>query len=158
MTPVVLAGCPAAATSPWTRRPRRRTAAPRRGGDRGATSVELVVLVPLLLALLFAGVQVGQVMLGNQAALAAAREAARVARTGGGDPAALGAAAARGQAYAETVGAGVLRSADVQVVAGDGGLTVRATVTAEANALVPALGGRITQVAEGPVEVFRGDT
>jgi len=126
--------------------------------DRGVSSIELVVYLPLLFGLLFVGVQVGQVMLGNQAALAAAREAARVARAGGGDPAALSAAAARGEAYAASIGTGVLRGADVQVVALDGGLTVRATVTAEAYALVPQLGGRITQVAEGPVEVFRGDT
>lgn len=109
--------------------------------------------MPLLLLLLFMGVQVGQVLLGNQAALAAAREAARVARTGGD----LAAAELRGRAYATSIGTGVLRGADVQVVALDGGLTVRATVTADAYALVPRLGGRITQVAEGPVEVFRGD-
>jgi len=122
------------------------------------SSVELVVYLPLLLLLLLVGVQVGQVLLGNQAALAAAREAARVARTGGGDPQSLSAAAARGEAYAASVGTGVLHGAAVRVVALDGGLTVRATVTGEAYALVPRLGGRITQVAEGPVEVFRGDT
>ncbi|GAA2031276.1 TadE/TadG family type IV pilus assembly protein [Pseudokineococcus marinus] len=122
--------------------------------DAGVSSIELVVYVPLLLLLLFMGVQVGQVMLGNQAALAAAREAARVARAGGD----LTAAEDRGRAYAASIGTGVLRGADVEVLALDGGLTVRATVTGDAYALVPSLGGRITQVAEGPVEVFRGDT
>ena len=147
---------------PRTGAPARRAGARRcprrRWDDRGVSSVELVVYVPLLLLLLFMGVQVGQVMLGNQAALAAAREAARVARAGGGDLGALAAAEARGRAYATSIGTGVLQGADVQVVALDGGLTVRATVTADAYALVPQLGGRITQVAEGPVEVFRGDT
>lgn len=147
--------------TPWSRHragaPRRPRAQgcpqPRWRDDRGVSSIELVVYLPLLLVLLFAGVQVGQVMLGNQAALAAAREAARVARTGGD----LAAAEARGRAYATSIGTGVLQGADVRVVALDGGLTVRATVTADAYALVPQLGGRITQVAEGPVEVFRGD-
>jgi len=127
-------------------------------GDDGVSAVELVVLVPLLLGLLFVGVQVGQVMLGNQAALAAAREAARVARAGGGEPAALAAGAARGEAYAAQVGRGVLTGTAVTVTPVDGGLGVRAVVTGDAYALVPALGGRITQVAEGPVEVFRADS
>ncbi|GAB2686055.1 hypothetical protein GCM10027194_19780 [Thalassiella azotivora] len=104
----------------------------------------------------FLAVQFGMVHLGNQAATATAREAARVARTVGPTPAGLAQAEARGRTYAGQVGRGVLLDVQVDVVA-VGPDTVRATVTADSFTLLPAFGGRITQTVQGPVESFRPD-
>jgi Flp pilus assembly protein TadG len=114
--------------------------------------------MPLLLFVIFATVQAAMLFLGNQAASAAAREAARVARADGGTPAALTAGEVRGRDYAASVGRGVLAGVRVQVQA-VGGQEVRATVTGHGIQVVPGIPGlKITQVSQGPVESFRPDT
>ncbi|WP_281431442.1 TadE/TadG family type IV pilus assembly protein [Kineosporia corallincola] len=124
--------------------------------DRGASTIELALYMPLLLFVIFATVQAALLFLGNQAASAAAREAARVARTGGG-AAAIGTAEARGRAYAAQVGRGVIEDVSVQVsMAGPD--EVRAVVTGRGIQVVPGVPGvRIEQVVQGPVEEFRPD-
>ena len=125
--------------------------------DRGATTLELALYMPVLLFVIFACVQFGLLFLGNQAAQAAAREAARTARSGGGTPAAMAAAVTRGQEYAATVGRGVLGGVQVQVEA-VGADQVRAIVTGRGIQVVPGLPGlSIDQVSQGPVEGFRPD-
>ena len=128
----------------------------RRPADRGATTVELAMYTPILFFVLFLTVQVALLFLGNQAASAAAREAARVARSSDLSPDALGLAEEQGLQYAATVGHGLIEDVDVQIeVDGD---QVRATVTAHGIQLVPGVpGGDVTQVAQGPVEEFRPD-
>ncbi len=112
--------------------------------------------MPLLLFVIFATVQAALLFLGNQAASAAAREAARVARTGGGS-AAIGAAEVRGRAYAAQVGRGVIEDVSVQVTP-VGADEVRAVVTGRGIQVVPGIPGlRIEQVVQGPVEEFRPD-
>lgn len=109
--------------------------------------------MPLLLFVIFATVQAALLFLGNQAASAAAREAARVARTSHD----LGAAEARGRAYAAQVGRGVIDDVSVQVNAVGAG-EVRAVVTGHGIQVVPGIPGlRIEQVVQGPVEEFRPD-
>ena len=109
--------------------------------------------MPLLLFVIFATVQAALLFLGNQAASAAAREAARVARTTQD----AGAAEARGRAYATQVGQGVIEGVTVQVSA-VGADEVRAVVTGRGVQVVPGIPGlRIEQVVQGPVEEFRPD-
>ncbi|WP_331283043.1 TadE/TadG family type IV pilus assembly protein [Kineosporia babensis] len=121
--------------------------------ERGATTIELALYMPLLLFVIFATVQAALLFLGNQAASAAAREAARVARTSQD----IGAAEARGRAYAAQVGRGVIEDVSVQVSA-VGADEVRAVVTGKGIQLVPGIPGlRIEQVVQGPVEEFRPD-
>jgi Flp pilus assembly protein TadG len=128
-----------------------------RDSDRGASTVELAMYMPILLFVIFVTVQAGMLFLGNQAASAAAREAARVARTGGGSPQALADGRARGREYAASVGHGVLENVQVQVFA-VAGQQVRATVTGRGIQVVPWVPGLdITQVVQGPVEEFRPD-
>ncbi|TDE00050.1 pilus assembly protein [Jiangella asiatica] len=92
---------------------------------------------------------------GNQIAAAAAREAAREARIGGGTPAALAAAEARGREYAEAVGNGHLIEIEVDAVTiGD---NVRVTVSGRATELIEDLAPRVSQTIEGPIEQFVPD-
>jgi hypothetical protein len=113
--------------------------------------------MPLLLLVIFATVQVSLMFLGNQAASAAAREAARVARIGGGSAPAMLDGEARGRDYAASVGRGVIDGVRVQVRPA-GGRQVRATVTGRGIEVMPGMPGlTITQVAQGPVEEFRPD-
>lgn len=49
------------------------------GGERGAVTVEMVVLMPVLLATLFGGIQAGVVFHARHIAIAAAQEGARTA-------------------------------------------------------------------------------
>jgi hypothetical protein len=106
---------------------------------------------------IFMTVQAALLYLGNQAASAAAREASRVARSGGGSAAAMSEGAARGRQYAASVGRGVLEDVKVQVGA-VGPDQVRAVVTGRGVQVVPGMPGLgIRQVAQGPVERFRPD-
>jgi len=109
--------------------------------------------MPLLLFVIFVTVQAALLFLGNQAASAAAREAARVARTSHD----LGAAETRGRSYAAQVGSGVIEGVTVQVTA-VGGDEVKAVVEGHGIQVVPGIPGlHIRQVVQGPVEEFRPD-
>jgi Flp pilus assembly protein TadG len=113
--------------------------------------------LPILFFVIFATVQASMLYLGNQAASAAAREAARVARSGGGSVQARQDAVARGEQYAASVGRGVLEHVSVVVVPVAGG-QVRAVVTGHGIQVVPGLPTpAIRQVSQGPVEQFRPD-
>lgn len=125
--------------------------------DRGATTIELALYTPVLFFVIFLTVQVALLFLGNQAASAAAREAARVARSGGTSDESLDVARLRGEQYAATVGHGVVEQVRV-VVEAVGDDQVRATVTGRGVQLVPGVPGvGITQVVQGPIEMFRSD-
>lgn len=113
--------------------------------------------MPILFFVIFVTVQAAMLFLGNQAASAAAREAARVARSGGGSEDAIRDGRTRGLEYAATVGSGVIENVQVEVnpVADR---QIRAIVTGRGIQVVPFLPGLdITQVAQGPIEEFRPD-
>ncbi len=122
-------------------RPRRL-----RRDESGASSIELVLYMPLLLLIMFIAVQFGLVWFGNQAASAAAREAARSARVYGDQAA----AEAAGRAYAAQIGKGVLEGYEVHVeIVGD---RVRVTVTGHAQEISPIGVPTVSQTVEGPLE------
>ncbi len=126
----------------------------RRHGDEGTSAIELVLYMPLLMIAILLTVQFSLVYLGKEAASAAAREAARVARVTG-DPAQ---GEAKGVSYAADLGRGVLDGVSVSVVAVPGE-QVRATVTGTAPELLPAFLGvsEVTEVVQGPIERFEED-
>jgi Flp pilus assembly protein TadG len=135
----------------------RGPAAAAAGRDRGASTIELAMYMPILLFVIFVTVQFSLLFLGNQAASAAAREAARVARTGGGSVQAMADAQVRGEQYARSVGHGLIDDIRVRVRPA-AGRQVRATVIAHGVEVVPWLPGTtITQVVQGPIEEFRPD-
>lgn len=123
--------------------------------QRGVSSIELVLYTPLMFLIIFVIVQFTLTWHGNQIAAAAAREAAREARIGGGTPAALSAAEARGHEYAEVVGNGHL--VDIEVDAVQVGENVRVTVSGRATEIVNNLAPRVSQTVEGPIEQFIPD-
>jgi hypothetical protein len=138
----------------------RRVAPPRRGAagrDRGNTTIELVLFMPLLFLAIFATVQFGLTYLGNSAASSAAREASRVARTGNGCESAA-AAEARGQEILSSIGRGLIEDFDVAVTCPDADF-VTVTVEGDGLSVVPGLPAvHLEQRVTGPVESFRADT
>jgi len=127
----------------------------RRAGrsERGASTVELVLYMPILMLAIFLTIQFSLIYLGNQAASAAAREAARVARTTL-DRERAGAA---GHAYADNIGKGILENVRVTVdpVGAD---QVRVEVTGHALKITPFVDPpTVSQVVQGPLEEFRGN-
>ncbi|MDO9454772.1 MAG: TadE/TadG family type IV pilus assembly protein [Nocardioides sp.] len=112
------------------------------------SSIELAMYMPLLLFVIFLAVQFSLVYLGNQAASAVAREAARVARTSGS----AAEAQAAGRRYADNIGGGVLEGATIKVdIQGD---NVRVTVTGTAQEISPVGVPTVSQTVEGPLEQF----
>jgi Flp pilus assembly protein TadG len=119
-----------------------------------ASSVELAFYTPILFLVIFMTIQFGLGWHANQVAAASAREAARVARVGGGTPAAEAAGEARGRQVAAAVGSRVLFNVDVDV---DVGANVRATVSGDPLAVVDELTPRVSKTVEGPIEQFVPD-
>lgn len=127
----------------------------RRHGEEGTSAIELVLYMPLLMIAILVTVQFSLVYLGKEAASAAAREAARVARVTGD----TGQGEAKGQSYAADLGRGVLNGVNVTVVPVPG-QQVRATVTGKAPELLPSFLGisDVTEIVQGPIERFEVDT
>lgn len=108
--------------------------------------------MPLLMLVIFIAVQFSLVYLGNAAASAVAREAARVARVTGS----VEQGRVAGYQYAGNIGRGVLEDVDVNVVP-VGGDRVRAVVSGRAQELAPVVVPRVSQTVEGPIEQFQVD-
>ena len=129
---------------------------PARGRVRdqgGASAVELVLYMPILMFTILFAVQFSLVYLGGQVASGAAREAARTARVTGN----AAQAKAVGERIVNQIGQGVLNQA--QVVPQVGEEQARVTVSGQASKILPFLPiPRVTETVEGPVERFVQDT
>jgi len=126
-----------------------RRGEPGRSRDRG--SVELAVVVPVLLLLVFGAVNVAWWYHARNVALAAARAGSDAGRLQGAT-AAQGAAAAR--AFAARAGTGALDAPAVST-AGSSATTVCVTVTGVAPLIIPLVPDlHVSQRSCGPVEVF----
>ncbi|WP_405055952.1 pilus assembly protein [Kribbella sp. NBC_01505] len=125
----------------------------KKRNERGASSVELVLYMPILMLAIFVTIQFSLIYLGNQAASAAARETARVART----TLDAGKAETAGIEYTNKIGKGILE--DVQIVVSPVGTQeVRVVVTGHAQKITPFVDPpTVTQVVQGPLEEFRAD-
>lgn len=115
--------------------------------DRGSSSVEIVVLLPLVFLLLFAMVQGGLWFHARAIALGAAQEGARVA-------AAESSSAAAGitvaTSFVADAGNGVVLNP--AVTGSRSATTATISVTGQAQSLVPFLNPAIAQSASFPVE------
>jgi hypothetical protein len=127
--------------------------------DRGASTVELAIIMPVVLVVILLVVQFALVLHGRQVADAAAREGARIAR-------AAGVGASGWQGAAESRARGIVRAAgpkmlqNVAVRAWQEGDQRGVIVEGDAVAAVPLLPGmsfRITSRFGGPIECFRPD-
>lgn len=123
-----------------------------RAGQRGSVTIETVVLVPALFALMFTGVQAGLWYHARTVALAAAQEGARAAAlegatAGQGTTAALAFVAAAG-------GADVLPG--VTATGTRTPATASVTVSGTALSVVPGWTPSVTQTATYPVERITG--
>ncbi|WP_279339747.1 TadE family protein [Sphaerisporangium perillae] len=131
----------------------------RRRDDRGASVIELALIMPVVLVVILLIVQFTLVFHSRQVADAAAREGARVARAAGtGAGGWQEAAEARARGIVRTVGPKMLQA--VEVRAWERGDQRGVVVEGDAVAVVPLLPGmsfRITSTFGGPIECFRPD-
>ena len=126
---------------------------PSRRDESGASAVELVLYMPLLMFVILFAVQFSLVYLGGQVASGAAREAARTARVTGK----AGAAQTVGDRIVRDIGKGVLD--DARVVPQVGAERARVTVSGEAQQILPFLPiPRVSETVEGPIERYVQDT
>ncbi|GAA1503387.1 hypothetical protein GCM10009677_39090 [Sphaerisporangium rubeum] len=131
----------------------------RGAGERGASAIELAMIMPVVLIVILLIVQMALVFHGRQVADAAAREGARIARAAGAD-------GGEWRSAAETKARSIVRAVGPKMLQGVG---VRAwekgdqrgvTVEGAAVAVVPLLPGMsftITSTFGGPIECFRPD-
>ncbi|MEU4536092.1 TadE family protein [Streptosporangium sp. NPDC023825] len=142
-------------------RPRRcgrrgRCGAGDRGGERGATVVELAIIMPVLLVVILLIVQTALWFHGRQIADAAAREGARLARVD--TESWQQDAESRAQELIRAVGPKLLEGATV--TAWEEGDRRGVEVTASAVQVVPLLPSTtftVTARFGGPIECFRPD-
>jgi Flp pilus assembly protein TadG len=122
-------------------------------GESGASAIELVLYMPILMFTILFAVQFSLVYLGGQVASGAAREAARTARVTGD----AGQAKAVGERIVSQIGQGVLDEASVEPRVG--AEQARVTVSGKASKILPFLPiPRVSETVAGPVERFVQDT
>jgi Flp pilus assembly protein TadG len=137
-----------------------------RRSERGVSSLELVLYMPLLMMAIFITVQFSLVYLGNQVISTSARQAGRVARTEVGAEQANTVANAKtiaiAQEYAAKVGHGLVTDVKVDVVSVPNGTPwpeMKVVVTGQAVQLVPGVPApQVSKTVQGPVETFRADS
>ena len=123
--------------------------------ERGSSAIELVLVTPVLLALVFAVVQAALLWNAQHVAVASAQQGARLARTAvqsGETDAQVRTATI---AYLRSLGASVTDTPTVAVDHAAGWVTV--TVTAHAVSLLPGATLTVHGSSRGPVETFTPD-
>ncbi|MEU6996999.1 TadE family protein [Nonomuraea sp. NPDC046570] len=128
--------------------------------ERGATVIELAMIMPVVLAVVLLIVQMALWFHGRQVADAAAREGARVARAASFDSSGWeGEAEARAKDVVQAIGPRLL--SDASAKATSEGVDERwVTVTGSAVQVIPLLPEltfTVTAKSGGPVECFRPD-
>ncbi|MCK0113531.1 pilus assembly protein [Ornithinimicrobium sp. F0845] len=119
--------------------------------DRGSSSVETVILLPLVFLLLLALVQGGLFWHARAVALGAATDGARVAAA---EDSSVGAGLAAASSFVADAGDGVV--VNPAVTGSRSPVTATITVTGQAQALVPFWNPTVTQSASFPVERITG--
>ncbi|MGI5157292.1 TadE/TadG family type IV pilus assembly protein [Microbispora sp. CA-102843] len=117
--------------------------------DRGAATLEMVILFPLLLLVVAAAVQAVFVYQAHATAQAAAQEGVRAARAHGASRSAGPAAALR---FASRVGGAFLTHPAARA-GGDAG-TVEVVVTGRVPSFLPIAKWTVSEVSRAPVERF----
>lgn len=119
--------------------------------DRGASSMEVVVLLPLLFLLLFAMLQGGLWFHARAVALGAAQEGARVAAA---ENSSAGDGISAASSFVADAGSGVV--INPAVTASRSTTTATVTVTGQAQSLIPFLNPSVVQSASFPTERITG--
>ena len=131
------------------RPPTRRRQDLRR--DAGSASLEIAILGPALLLLLFTVIQAGMWFYARNLALAATQEGVDAAR---GYQASSAAGVARAHSFLQRAAGDSLQAVTVSAT-GSSATAVRIEVRGRCLSLIPGLAGlAITQSAQGPVERF----
>jgi Flp pilus assembly protein TadG len=125
----------------------------RLDGDRGAITLEAVLILPVVLALIMAVINVAIWLYARDIALNAARQGLATARDDGSSPGAGGPAAV---AFAARTGGGYLTGvhASVSLSGGVQNRTVSVTVTGQALSVLPFWHQGVAQTAQAPLEEF----
>jgi hypothetical protein len=134
-------------------------------GEGGATTVEFVLLTPILFFVIFATVQFGLYFFARHVAIAAAQAGSRVARAEAGDfpesDAWHGPATAKTRDYVRQLGPNMLENVAETPVYDPGGEDSEAVVGVQVDAdvprILPGFDFHITVVSQGPVERFVPD-
>ncbi|WP_328708310.1 TadE/TadG family type IV pilus assembly protein [Microbispora hainanensis] len=125
--------------------------------ERGATVIELAMLMPVVLAVVLLIVQVTLWFHGRQVADAAAREGARIARAGGSDGW-QEAAEGKARQIVQAIGPQLLKNAQAQAWEQGDQRGVEVTGSAvQVVPLLPEMTFTITSRFGGPIECFRPD-
>lgn len=130
------------------RSPARSSSRSRRRDERGSVSIELVILLPALFAVMFLGMQAALFYHARTVAIAAAQEGARAAGAEHGREA--DGVEAANDFIAEAGGDDVLSGSSAG--ASRSGTTVTVTVSGFSLSVIPGWKVRITQSATVPVE------
>lgn len=128
------------------------------GPDRGSSAIELALLAPALLLLVWLTIQFAVYSQGRQVALAAAQIGARVARQDANTVPGWQALAERSaQSYYAGLGTRVLGGTISATAFTYGTSEVRVTVTGNVASILFGLKLPIHETAGGPIECFRPD-
>ena len=127
---------------------------PRRVRDGGSVSLEIAILAPALLLLIFSIVQAGLWFYARSLALAAAQEGVTSARAYGADP---DTGISRAQSFLDQQAGDSLTQTSVSS-SGSTATAVRIQVSGRALSVLPGIPGlEVTQSAVGSVERFTTD-
>jgi Flp pilus assembly protein TadG len=133
----------------------------RRRSERGVSTLELAILAPAILALIFVSIQTALWLYGRSVALNAAQEG--VSRLRLVQPPVYTTAVGEKvrsdiQSYATQLGGTTLQHADVPFPAYNNPEgTVSFTVTGDTESLVPGLTLKVSRTATGQIEQFEAD-
>jgi Flp pilus assembly protein TadG len=146
-------------TRPTPRTSLVRGSVPRaRAGDRGASAVELAVLAPVLLILIWLIIQYALWFQARQVALAAAQEGDRWARQNANTTLGWEAIAAQhAKDYYNGLGTKVLGNGIGATARQSGPGQVEVVVTGQVASIMFGLPLSITEAVSGPIECFRPD-
>jgi Flp pilus assembly protein TadG len=134
------------------------SAVSRTGKDRGSSAIELAILAPLLLAMIWLTIQYALYYQGRQVALAAAQIGARVARQDANSvPGWQAIAQQDAESYYQGLGTRVLGGNVRAVASSPEPGQVQVTVTGQAASIMFGLPLPIHETAGGPIECFRPD-
>ena len=122
--------------------------------ESGSASLEIAILGPALLLVIFAVIQAGMWFSARNLALAAAQEGVDASR---GYQASSAAGVARAESFLRRAAGDTLQAVTVSA-AGSSATAVRIEVRGRCLSLIPGLAGPpVTQSAQGPVERFTSD-
>lgn len=128
------------------------------GQDRGSSAIELAILAPVLLIVVWLTIQFALYTQGRQVALAAAQIGARVARQDANTVPGWQAIAQRSaQDYYQGLGTRVLGGGVSVTATVTGPSRVQVTVTGQVASILLGLPLQIHEAAGGPIECFRPD-